>query len=89
MEKFHIEVPHEAEPKACALAVEVLRTTGSHYLTNADWGCLDGVHKAWITVEAESKQEAKMILPVPYRNKATIVQLNKFSKNEIDEILHH
>ena len=89
MAKFLIEVPHEPEAKACALAAKILQSTGSHYLTNADWGCYDDVHKSWITVDVESKQEAKMILPVPLRNNATIVQLNKFSKKEIEEILHH
>jgi len=44
MEKFLIEVPHEAEALACARAVRILLTTGSHFLTNADFGCSDGVH---------------------------------------------
>jgi hypothetical protein len=50
MGKFFIEVPHEGEAVACAKAVRVLLTTGSHFLTNADWGCFDGEHKAWVTV---------------------------------------
>jgi hypothetical protein len=54
MARFLIEVPHEAEKVACTLAVRILLTTGSHFLTRADFGCLDGEHKAWITVEGES-----------------------------------
>ena len=88
MERFLIEVPHEAEQIACARAIKILQSTGSHYLTNADYGCHDGVHKGWITVEAENKQAARAILPVPYRNQATIVQLNKFGVEEIDALLH-
>jgi hypothetical protein len=87
MARFLIEVPHETEQIACARAVKILQSTGSHYLTNADYGCHDGVHKSWITVEAETKQAARAILPVPYRNQATIVQLNKFSLEEIDSLL--
>jgi hypothetical protein len=87
MERFLIEVPHEAETVACARAVKILQTTGSHYLTNADYGCHDGVHKGWITVEAESKEQARTILPVEYRAKATIVRLNKFGMEEIDDLL--
>jgi hypothetical protein len=89
MARFLIEVPHEEEVIACARAIKILQTTGSHYLTNADYGCNDGVHKGWITVEAENKQAARAILPVPYRDQATIVQLNKFGTKEIDELLRH
>ncbi|MEJ2708394.1 MAG: hypothetical protein P8074_12335 [Anaerolineales bacterium] len=89
MPRFLIEVPHEAEEKACALAVKVFLETGSHFLSNADWGCMDGVHKAWIIVDMENKQEARYILPPAYRPAATIVQLNKFTMEEIDEILSH
>jgi len=87
MARFLIEVPHEAEKVACALAVRILLTTGSHFLTHADFGCLDGVHKAWIIVEGESKEEVRFILPPAYRSQAKIVKLNKFTLEEIEEIL--
>jgi hypothetical protein len=58
MARFLIEVPHEAELVACVRAIEVFHETGSHFLTNADWGCLDDVHKAWFILEAEDKEEA-------------------------------
>ena len=89
MARFLIEVPHEAEEKACARAIQIFLKTGSHYLTRADWGCLDGVHKAWIIVDVESKKEARAILPPVYRSQAEIVGLNKFTMEEIDEILRH
>lgn len=87
MARFLIEVPHEAEPEACLLAVKLLLSTGSHYLTNADFGCYDGEHKGWITVEAETKSEARSILPPVYRAQAKIVQLNKFTMEEVDELI--
>ena len=87
MARFLIEVPHEAEKVACTLAVRILLTTGSHFLTHADFGCLDGEHKAWITVEGESKEEVRSILPPTYRSQAKIVKLNKFTLEEIEEIL--
>jgi hypothetical protein len=87
MARFLVEVPHEAERMACALAVRVLLTTGSHFLTHADFGCLDGEHKAWMIAEGESKEEIRSILPPPYRSQARIVKLNKFTMEEIDEIL--
>ena len=63
MARFLIEVPHEAEKIACARAIQILLNTGSHFLTNADFGCLDGVHKAWIVVEMDTKED-NIIKPV-------------------------
>ncbi len=77
MERFLIEVTHEAEEKACVRCLQVLFTTGSHYLTNADFGCEDGVHTGWLIVEVETKEEARCILPPLYRAEAKIVQLRK------------
>jgi hypothetical protein len=87
MARFLIEVPHEPETRECALAVQVFLTTGSHFLKKADWGCLDGEHKGWIIVELDNKEEVRNILPPNYRSQAKIVKLNKFSIEEIDEIL--
>ena len=38
MARFRIEVPHEAATVACARVVDVFLKTGSHFLSNADWG---------------------------------------------------
>ena len=88
MPKYIIEVPHEKDLIACAQVIESFLNYGSHFATKADWGCKDGVHKAWITIETDSKEDARNILPPAYRAQATIIQLNKFSMEEIDEILH-
>ena len=87
MGRFLIEVPHEPTVTECARAVEILLKTGSHFFTNADWGCKDGVHKAWIIVELDSKDEARGIVPPVFRSHAKVVQLNAFSIEEIEEIL--
>ena len=89
MAKFLIEVPHEPEERACALAIQVLLQTGSHYLTNAEFGCFDGEHKGWVIVDVDNKEEARRILPPVFRPQAKIVGLNKFTLEQIDEILQH
>ena len=89
MARFLIEVPHEAETLACARVVETFLKTGSHFLVNADWGCKDGDHKAWIIVDVNSKNEARAIVPPAFRAQAKIVQLNKFTLEEIDDILRY
>ena len=87
MARFLIEADHEDEARACARTVQVFLATGSHYLTHADWGCLDGVHTAWIIVEVESKEQARSVLPAAHRSQARIVALNKFTMEEIDTIM--
>jgi hypothetical protein len=87
--KFLIEVAHEAEKLACARAVQIFLTSGSHFLTHAEWGCADGEHKAWMIVDVDSKDEARNILPPAMRPRAQIVGLNRFSLAEINAMLGH
>ncbi len=87
MPRFLIEAPHEEDVVACSHAVKIFLASGSHFLTHADWGCKDGDHKAWIIAEVDSKEQARSILPPAYRRNAKIVQLNKFTMEEIDELL--
>ena len=71
----------------CARVVDVFLKSGSHFLSNADWGCKDGEHKAWIIVDVDSKESARRILPPLLRPHAKIVQLNSFTVAEIEDIL--
>jgi hypothetical protein len=89
MAKFLIEAPHDAERLACARVVQIFLNTGSHFLTHADWGCMDGEHKAWIIADVENKDEARCILPPAFRAQAKIVKLNSFNMEQVDEILRH
>jgi hypothetical protein len=89
MARFLIEVPHDADVASCARVVEVFLKSGSHFLTNAEWGCLDGEHKAWLIVDVADKEEARGILPPPFRAGATIVSLSRFSLEEIGTIFRH
>ena len=87
MARFLIEVPHEGDAAACARVVEVFLRTGSHFLTRADWGCVDGDHKAWMIVDVASKDEARGIVPPAFRPAAKVVQLNTFTMDEIEDAL--
>jgi hypothetical protein len=89
MARFFIEVPHEAEPGACTRAVKAFLNTGSHFLANADWGCYDGDHKAWLILELDSKKEALSVIPPGFKAGAKIVQLNKFTLQDLDEMSRH
>ncbi len=87
MPRYLIEIPHEPNMKACVQAVEVFHQTGSHYLTHADWGCLDGDHRSWAIVEVDTKNEARMIVPTPYRSTAHVIQLNGFTVEQVHELM--
>ncbi len=87
MARFLIEVPHPAEEIACKRAIHALPTTGSHYITHADWGCFDGEHKAWLMVDVDCKDDARCIVPPAFRDEARIVQLTRFSLQEAEDML--
>ena len=87
MPRFLIEVPHSVETMACVREVHVFLSTGSHFLTNADWGCMDGVHCSWLIVDVASKEEARMVLPPVFREQAKIVGLNKFSLEQVEAMI--
>jgi len=89
MPRFLIEVPHPEEELACARVVHVFLNTGSHFLTQADWGCMDGEHSAWFIVEADSKVEARLVVPPAFRSQAKITGLNKFTMEEIENLISH
>ena len=87
MPRFLIEVPHEDEKVACARAVQVLLSTGSHFMTNADFGCIDGDHKdgslsRW-TIGTRPGQFCRRCTDL----RPKIVQLNRFSMEELDTII--
>jgi hypothetical protein len=89
MAKFLIEVPHEAEEIACLRAIEIFLKSGSHFLTRADWGCMDGEHKAWIILEADDKEDARHVLPPAYRPQAKIISLTGFALEDVEESLRY
>ena len=88
MSRFLIEVPHDETMLTCARAIKLFLETGSHFLTHADWGCKGGVHKAWMTVETESRESAWQIVPPLLRSAANVVPLTEYTMQEVDEILH-
>jgi replicative superfamily II helicase len=91
MEKYLIEVPHAGDKASCVRAVQVFLSSGSHFVTNAEWGCKDGEHKAWLIVEVESREDAMRILPSAYKKDAKITRISKFTRKDMEEAVlkHH
>jgi hypothetical protein len=87
MAKYLVEVSHSSEKIECLRSIQIFLSTGSHFLTNADWGCLDGEHKAWFTMDVDSKDEALRIVPSFYRKNTKITKLSKFNLKNVEEML--
>jgi len=87
MPRYMIEVPHSADQSACIQAMHIFLKTGSHYVTHCDWGCLDGEHKAWITVETDNRDQALQIVPPAFRHDAKIIQLERFSLEQVEGMM--
>ena len=86
MDRFLIEIPHDDTAAACARAAELLLRTGSHLMTHAEYGCSDGVHKAWMIVETDSREDARNLVPPDLKAIAQITRLNHFTMAQVDEL---
>ena len=87
MARYLIEIKHEEQTRACAKVVKVFLSSGSHLLTHADWGCMDGNHSAWLIVDVDSKEDALRVVPPAFRSQTKIVALNKFTMEQINSIM--
>ena len=58
----------------------------SHYLTHAQFGCDDGVHKSWVFVDAEDKEDARRMVPPLGRAMAVIVRVRQITPDEIRKL---
>jgi hypothetical protein len=47
------------------------------------------VHKAWLLVKVDSKDEARGIVPPGFRPQTKFVQLNAFTMKNMEDILRH
>lgn len=83
MPRYLIELSHDDEYAACVRALHAVEGSGSHLITNIDWGCNDGVHRGWLIVEVESREEAMGMVPPEARHDARVIQLNRFTREQI------
>lgn len=83
MPKYLVELSHGDEHDACVRALRALAESGSHFVTHADWGCKDGSHSGWLVADVGSRDEAMQIVPPEFRHEARIVELNRFTREQI------
>ena len=83
MSTFLIEIPHSENTFECRQVIKLFVESGSHLLANAQWGCKSGVHKCWFISEFDNKEQALQIIPPFLRHEANIIELIKFTKEDI------
>ena len=84
MDRFLVEIPHDPDKASCNAAIKIFAESGSHYLTHADFGCGDGVHDAWLVVEAESHDEARLVAPPQFREKTRVTRVKQYAWTDGD-----
>jgi len=87
MEKFLIEIKNGGDRASCLRSIQSFLSTRTHFVTSAEWGCIDGEHKAWLIIKTENSDDAMRIIPSAYRQNAKITKLHKFTEKEIDETM--
>ena len=75
MQRFIVISPHTHEE--CKKAFNEVVAAG--YTTHFDWGCTDGDHTGWVTIEAENAKQALMVVPSFLRGNARAVKLAKIN----------
>jgi len=83
MERYLVESPHT--PEECLRALDEILAKGPGVLADYEWGCMAGDHTGYAIVGARSASEVKDNIPSFLRGKARVVQLNKFTPEQIRE----
>jgi hypothetical protein len=87
MDRYMVISEHTAED--CRQAVKYFAEFHAGYITHFEWGCKDNDHNAYAIIEADSHEQAKMVVPPLFRNKARVIKLTRFyPKKDGDENLH-
>ena len=87
MEKYLIEIKNGGDKASCLRSIQSFLSSRTHYVTSAEWGCLEGEHKAWLIIKTTNSADALRIIPAAYRLHAKITRLHKFKGIEIDQAL--
>jgi hypothetical protein len=87
MPRFLIQLTHSDEHAACVKALRAIEQYGSHFVTQANWGCKAGIHSGWLIAELPSRNEAMLMVPPEFRDEARIVELNQFTPQDIAALI--
>ena len=87
MEKYLIEIRNGGDRASCLRSIESFLSTRSHFVTSAEWGCLEDEHKAWLIIKTSNSDDVMRIIPAAYRQHARITHLHKLKEKDIDQAM--
>ncbi len=79
--KYLLETPHTKEE--CLRELDGLLAKGPDVLDKFYWGCTKGDHTGYALVDAKNESDAKNLIPDFLREKARIIELSKFTPEQI------
>lgn len=81
MARYLIQSPHTKEE--CFRVLDWVLEYGSQLLTNYDFGCMCDDHTGYLIVDVPSETDARYTIPPFIRKEARIIELNKFTVEQI------
>jgi uncharacterized protein YdhG (YjbR/CyaY superfamily) len=82
MARYLVESPHTKEE--CVVALEEIKDKHPELLNKMEFGCKAGEHVGWAMVDAGSESEVCGMIPEAIRSKAHVVELVKFTPEQIE-----
>jgi len=79
--RYLLETPHTKEE--CLRELDEVLAEGKDVLKKFYWGCGTGDHTGYAIVDAENESEVRKLAPGFLRSKARIVELSKFTPEQI------
>jgi hypothetical protein len=86
MDRYIVISPHTAED--CKMAVKQFRQYNPGFLTHFEWGCADNDHTAYVIINAEDHDNARMSVPPIFREKTKVTRLINFDPKETVDPFH-
>jgi len=86
MNRYIVMSSHTAED--CKMAVKQFRQYNAGFLTHFEWGCEDNDHTAYVIIEAQSHENAKMSVPPLFREKTRVVKVTYFDPMKTEDPFH-
>jgi hypothetical protein len=80
--QYLIIAPHT--PEECLAAID--EVNASKQLDKWDFGCMDGDHTGYRTVTADSKDAALAMVGAAHKSKARVVELSKFTPEQVKSL---
>ncbi|MGE5848472.1 MAG: hypothetical protein ACM34O_17235 [Ignavibacteria bacterium] len=86
MHRYIVISPHT--PEDCKITVKQFKQYNAGFLTHFEWGCLDNDHTAYVIIDAENHENARMSVPPLFRKKTRVTRLTYFDPLATNDPLH-